>query len=193
MAARGNVVVCVDGRGTPGRGREFQNVIRGRLGVAELEDQADVADWLRRQSWVDPSRIMLWGKSYGGFMACMAAIRHPSLFRLCIAVAPVTDWRNYDTHYTERYMGMPEENPEGYRDCSPLHHAPSLGTRFLLVHGMADDNVHFQDAVLLVDALQRANLRFDFMPYPRSTHAFSGDDVGRHLYSTLAAYITDHL
>jgi dipeptidyl-peptidase-4 len=136
---------------------------------------------------------MLWGKSYGGFMACMAAFTAPERFRLCIAVAPVTDWCNYDTHYTERYMGTPAGNPGGYRACSPLHHAEGLGTRFLLVHGVVDDNVHFQDSMLLADALQRANKRFEFMAYPRSTHAFSGDDVGLHLYSTLAAYITEHL
>lgn len=193
MADSGYIVFMVDGRGTSGRGREFQNVIHKQLGSAELGDQLDGVKYLKSLPFVDPDRIMIWGKSYGGFLTCVAMFKTENVFKLGIALAPVTDWKNYDTHYTERYLERPQVSPEGYRMSSPLYFAGGLKNRFLLVHGVADDNVHYQDSMLLVEALQRANKQFDFMPYPKSTHSFGGDDVGTHLYNLLTRYIQEHL
>lgn len=192
LAAKGYVVFAVDGRGTPGRGRAFQNVIHRRLGEAELQDQLAGAAYLKALPFVDSTRVMIWGKSYGGFMTCMALFR-TNAFKLGIAVAPVTDWKNYDTHYTERYLEHPNDNPDGYRLSSPLTYAAGLKGKLLLIHGVVDDNVHFQDAMLLVDALQKANQQFDFMAYPRSTHSFAGNVVGTHWYSLMTRYIYDNL
>jgi dipeptidyl-peptidase-4 len=193
MAERGYIVFGVDGRGTPGRGREFQNLIHNRLGAVELEDQMHGVSYLKTLPFVDSSRIMIWGKSYGGFMTCMAMFTTAGMFKVGISLAPVTSWNNYDTHYTERYLELPQSNPEGYRLSSPVNAASGLTGRFLLVHGMADDNVHFQESVLLAEALQKANKQFDFMPYPRSTHSFAGRSVGTHLYNLLARYIRENL
>jgi dipeptidyl-peptidase-4 len=193
MAEKGYIVFGVDGRGTPGRGREFQNRIHKRLGYVEVQDQISGVDYLRSQPYIDPSRIMIWGKSYGGYMTCMAMFSTISPYKFGMAVAPVTDWRNYDTHYTERYLERPQDNPEGYRLSSPINFVNGLQAKLLVVHGIADDNVHFQDSVILADELQKANKQFDFMPYPRSTHSFSGDAVGMHLYNLLSRYIEENL
>ncbi len=193
MAERGYIVFAVDGHGTPGRGRDFQRGIHKELGTKELEHQLVGVAYLKSLPFVDPEKIMIWGKSYGGFMTCVAMFRESTPFKLGISLAPVVDWTNYDTHYTERYLELPSVNSDGYRKSSPLYFARLLNKRFLLVHGVADDNVHFQDSMLLVDALQRANRQFDFMAYPKSTHAFSGDDVGTHLYKLLARYIQENL
>ncbi len=193
MAGKGYIVFGVDGRGTQARGRGFQNLIHKRLGKIELEDQLSGVKYLKSLPYVDPSRIMIWGKSYGGFMTCMAMFTTSDIFKLGIAVAPVADWKNYDTHYTERYLERPQENEEGYRLSSPVSFASGLKGKLLLIHGVVDDNVHFQESITLVEELQKANKQFDFMPYPRSTHAFSGDAVGTHLYNYLSRYIQDNL
>jgi dipeptidyl-peptidase-4 len=193
MAERGYIVFGVDNRGTPARGRAFMNHVHKQLGVVEVEDQLAAAAFMKSLPYVDPDRIMIWGKSYGGYMTCLAMFREDSPFKLGISLAPVTDWRNYDTHYTERYMERPQENPDGYRRSSPVHHAAKLRGKLLLVHGVVDDNVHFQDSMILAEELQKANIQFDFMAYPKSTHAFSGADVGTHLYNLLTRYITENL
>ncbi|MCZ6775459.1 MAG: DPP IV N-terminal domain-containing protein [Ignavibacteria bacterium] len=193
MAEKGYIVFGVDGRGTPGRGREFQNHIHKRLGYVEVKDQISGVNYLRTLPFVDSSRIMIWGKSYGGYMTCMAMFTTGSPYKFGMAVAPVTDWRNYDTHYTERYLERPQDNPEGYRLSSPINFVNGLQRKLLVVHGIADDNVHFQDSVILAEELQKANKQFDFMPYPRSTHSFSGDVVGTHLYNLLSRYIQENL
>ncbi len=193
MAEQGYIVFAVDGEGTPGRGRDFQNGVHKELGTRELADQLAGVDYLKALPFVDPERIMIWGKSYGGFMTCVAMFRESTPFKLGIALAPVADWTNYDTHYTERYLEQPPENSNGYRKSSPLFSAHLLSRKFLLVHGVVDDNVHFQDSMLLVEALQKGNKQFDFMAYPKSTHAFSGDDVGTHLYNLLSRYIRENL
>ncbi|MBI4534877.1 MAG: DPP IV N-terminal domain-containing protein [Ignavibacteriae bacterium] len=193
MAERGYIVFGVDGRGTPSRGREFLNHIHKRLGDYELRDQLSGVQYLTSLPYVDVSRIMIWGKSYGGFMTCMAMFTAGDAFKLGISVAPVTDWKNYDTHYTERYLERPQENPDGYRLSSPVSFATGLKKKLLIIHGVVDDNVHFQDSMVLAQELQKANKQFDFMPYPKSTHSFGGDAVGTHLYNLLVRYIQDHL
>ena len=193
MAEKGYIVFGIDGRGTPGRGRKFQEMIHKRLGKVELEDQLNAVAYLKSLPYVDSTRIMIWGKSYGGFMTCMAMLTTGEMFKLGIAVAPVTDWRNYDTHYTERYLEHPRENADGYRLSSPISYANGLRNKLLIVHGVADDNVHFQDSILLAEELQKTNKQFDFMIYPMSTHSFSGDIVGTHLYTLLTRYIRENL
>ena len=193
MADKGYIVFGLDNRGTPGRGRRFQNIIHRRLGDAELQDVLGGVRYLKSLPYIDPARMMIWGKSYGGFLTCMAMFTAGENFKLGIAVAPVTDWLNYDTHYTERYLEQPRENPSGYRMSSPLFYASGLSSKFLLVHGAVDDNVHFQESVALAAELQKANKQFDFMVYPSSTHNFSGDATGTHLYNLLTRYIQDNL
>lgn len=192
LAAQGYIVFAVDGRGTPSRGRAFQNVVHRRLGDVELQDQLAGVAYLKSLPSVDSSRIMIWGKSYGGFMTCMALFRS-NAFKLGIAVAPVTDWKNYDTHYTERYLEHPQENEEGYALSSPVTYAAGLRGKLLLIHGVVDDNVHFQDSMLLSDALQKANKQFDFMAYPNSTHSLAGRAVGMHWYTLMTRYIQENL
>lgn len=193
MAERGYIVFAVDGRGTPGRGRAFQNVLHKRMGYWEVKDQLSGVVFLQSLPYVDAGRIMIWGKSYGGYMTCMTLFTAGEAFKLGISLAPVVDWKNYDTHYTERYLEHPDENEEGYRLGSPLYHAVNLDKKLLLVHGAVDDNVHFQESVLLAHALQKENKQFDFMLYPKATHAFAGSVVGVHLYNLLTRYIHDNL
>ncbi len=192
MAERGYLVFMVDGRGTPGRGREFQQMLHRNLGKYELEDQLAGAAYVKSLPYVDSTRIMIWGKSYGGYMTCLAMFRSAA-FKLGIAAAPVTLWNNYDTHYTERYMERPQENPEGYKESSPLTHAAGLKGKLLLIHGVADDNVHFQDSMVLADALQKAGKQFDFMAYPKATHSFAGKATATHWYNLMTRYILDNL
>ncbi len=192
LAARGYIVFAVDGRGTPNRGREFLNFVHKRLGEVELQDQLAGVAYLKALPYVDSTRIAIWGKSYGGFMTCMAMLR-TNAFKLGIAVAPVTNWKNYDTHYTERYLEHPKENEQGYTLSSPVTYAAGLTGKLLLIHGVVDDNVHFQDSMLLSDALQKANKQFDFMVYPKSTHSLAGRAVGTHWYNLMARYIQENL
>ncbi|MBN2432747.1 MAG: S9 family peptidase [Acidobacteria bacterium] len=193
MAQQGFVVFSLDNRGAGGYGKKWEQSIRHRLGEMELADQMAGVRYLRSLPWVDSSRIGIWGWSYGGTMTCLALFRQPGVFAAGAAVAPVTDWRNYDTIYTERYMGQPHENPTGYQECSPLTHAGGLADPFLLIHGVADDNVHFQNAVQLTDALIRANKPFDLMIYPRQQHGIRERQSRIHLFNRLTDFFKTHL
>lgn len=193
MAQRGFLIFSLDNRGSWGRGKAWETKIHRRLGLWELRDQLAGVAYLKSLPYVDPERIGIWGWSYGGYMTLMALFTAPGVFRTGIAVAPVTDWRNYDTHYTERYLERPQENPDGYRLSSPITYAANAKVRFLLVHGMADDNVHFQDTVQLVDALVRARRPFDLMIYPGKKHGISGADARVHLFTLMTEYFTRHL
>lgn len=193
LAQEGYVVMAVDNRGAAWRGRDFRKVTQNRLGVLESQDQIDVARWLGTQSWADPARIGIWGWSYGGFMASNVMFRGGDLFRAGIAVAPVTDWRYYDTIYTERFMGTPQENPEGYTSGSPVTHVAGLTGRFLLVHGTGDDNVHAQNSLVLADRLARAGKVFEMLMYPNRTHAISEGGITPQLYRSLTRFILDNL
>lgn len=193
LAQLGYVVVAVDNRGAAFRGRDFRKVTQFRLGVAESDDQIAVARWLGAQSWVDPARIGMWGWSYGGFLTTMSLVRGGSLFKMGMAVAPVTDWRLYDSIYTERYMGIPQENADGYRVSSPQLQVNGLKARLLLVHGTGDDNVHPQNTTQLVERLIEAGKKFDLMLYPNRTHSISGGNATVHLFETLTAYVLQNL
>ena len=192
MAQRGYVVWQLDNRGTSGRGHAFEAKVFRNLGAAELADQRDGIRHLLGMGFADPARIAIHGWSYGGFMTLYALTHAPELFRAGIAGAPVTDWRNYDTIYTERYMGLPGENPEGYRRSSPIQSAAALTARLLILHNLEDDNVHFQNTVQMADALERAGKLFHLIAYPQKTHGVTGT-VRRQMYEAMAAFFDEAL
>lgn len=178
LAMNGYIVACCDGRGTGFRGEEFKKQTYGDLGYAEVEDQLSFARYMASLPYVDSSRIGIYGWSYGGFMALGCALKGDGLFRMAIAVAPVTSWRYYDSIYTEIYNDLPQDNPEGYDRNSPINFADRLSdtTRLLIVHGTADDNVHFQNSVEMCRALNRAGKLYDMMIYPDQNHSMMPDD-----------------
>ncbi len=193
LAQLGYVVVVVDNRGAAFRGRDFRKATQLRLGAQETADQLDAARWLGRQSWVDAARIGFWGWSFGGYLATMVAAKGGDLFRAVIAVAPVTDWRLYDSIYTERFMSMPQENAAGYRDAAPQNFVAGIRARFLLVHGTGDDNVHPQNSVQLIEQMIRANRPMQQLFYPNRTHAISGGNATVHLYQALTRFLRENL
>lgn len=193
LVQKGYIVVCVDGRGTGNRGTEYKKVTYKQLGKYEIEDQIAAAKWLGKQTYVDASRIGIFGWSFGGYMASLALTKGADVFKLGIAVAPVTNWRYYDSVYTERFMLTPQENPSGYDDNSPTTHAKLLKGKFLMIHGTADDNVHFQNALEFSEALIQNNKQFDFMAYPDKDHGIYGGNTRPQLYKKMTDYILQNL
>ena len=179
LAHNGYIVACCDARGTGYRGEEYKKVTYANLGHCEVEDQISFARHLSRQNFIDASRIGIYGWSYGGFMALGCSLKGDGLFKMAIAVAPVTSWRYYDSIYTEIYNGLPQDNPEGYDNNSPINFADRLSnkTRLLIIHGTADDNVHFQNAMEMCRALNRASKQYDMMVYPDQNHSMRPDDM----------------
>lgn len=193
LAQSGYVVVCVDGRGTGGRGEEFKKMTYLQLGHYETIDQIEAAKYLGKLSYIDKSRIGIWGWSYGGYMSSLCILKGNDVFKAAIAVAPVTNWKWYDSVYTERYMRTTEENEKGYRDNSPVYFADMLKGNYLLIHGMADDNVHFQHTVEMANALIKANKQFDTYFYPNRNHGIYGDNATIHLYTKMTNFIFEKL
>lgn len=193
LAQKGYLVVSVDNRGTGTRGVEFKKCTYKQLGLYETRDQIAAAQYLSEQSYVDPSRIGIFGWSYGGYMSSLCITKGAKHFKMAIAVAPVTTWRYYDTIYTERYMQTPQENASGYDDNSPINHVKLLKGKYLLVHGMADDNVHYQNAVDMISALVNANKQFDQFSYPNKNHGIAGGITRYHLYNMMTNYILENL
>ena len=187
MAHRGFIIWQLDNRGSWGRGHRWESVIFRDMGEHELADQKEGIRYLESLGFADTSRMGIYGWSYGGYMTLYALTRAPGLFRAGIAGAPVTHWRNYDTIYTERYMGLPAENAEAYERASALTKAADLGGKLLLIHNLEDDNVHFQNTVQMIDALERAGKTFDLMVYPQKAHGLSGE-VRKHLYQTMTEF-----
>ena len=195
LADKGYIVVCADGRGTGFRGEKFKKLTYGRLGALETEDQISTARYMASQPWVDPARIGIYGWSYGGFMALSCAMKGHGLFRMAIAVAPVTSWRYYDTIYTEIYNNLPQYNAAGYDDNSPINFARMLDdkrTRLLIIHGTADDNVHFQNTVEMTRALNRAGKQYDMMVYPDQNHSMLPDATA-HIRQKMIDYTLKNL
>lgn len=192
LARSGFVVFTLDNRGTGGRGTAFDAPIHRRMGFVEVEDQVTGADWLADQPWVDGDRIGIYGGSYGGYMTLLALFKAPERFAAGAALAPVTDWRLYDTHYTERYLGDPAEG-DAYGASSPLRYVEGLADPLLLVHGMADDNVFFDHSVKLMAALQAASRPFELMTYPGKRHRITGEAERTHLYELLLDFFRRHL
>lgn len=193
LAKKGYIVVCVDPRGTGRHGKEFRHVTYGQLGKYEADDQIASAQWLGQQSYIDAGRIGIWGWSYGGFMSSLCITKGANVFKAAIAVAPVTNWRYYDSIYTERYMGLPKDNADGYDGNSPIHHVKELKGKYLLIHGTADDNVHFQNATEMVTALVKANKQFDQFMYPDKNHGIYGGTTRMQLYDLMTDWIGKNL
>ena len=189
LAQKGYIVVCIDGRGTGFKGAAFKKVTQNELGKFELEDQIDAAKKLGDRAYVDASRIGIWGWSFGGFMSSNALFKGNDVFKMAIAVAPVTSWRFYDSIYTERYMTTPQENASGYDDNSPINHVDKLKGDFLLIHGSGDDNVHVQNTMRMVEALIQADKQFEWMIYPDKNHGIYGGNTRLHLYKKMTNFI----
>lgn len=193
LAQEGYVIVCVDGRGTGLKGRDFKKMTQNELGKFEVQDQIAAAKKLGALEYIDEDRIGIWGWSYGGFMSANALFQGADTFSMAIAVAPVTSWRFYDTIYTERYMGTPQDNASGYDTNSPVSHVDKLEGDFLLVHGSADDNVHVQNTMRLVEALVQADKQFDWAIYPDRNHGIYGGNTSKHLFTKLTNFVHETL
>ncbi|WP_108868105.1 S9 family peptidase [Aquimarina aquimarini] len=193
LAQQGYIVACVDGKGTGLKGAKFKKATQNDLGNLEVQDQIAAAKHFGGLPYVDASRIGIWGWSYGGFMSSNCLFKAPDTFKMAIAVAPVTSWRFYDTIYTERYLTTPQENPKGYDDNSPINFVNGLKGKFLLVHGSADDNVHVQNTMQLVEALVQANKDFDWAVYPDKNHGIYGGNTRLHLYNKMTNFIKNNL
>ena len=193
LAQQGYIVVSADPRGTGGRGAKFKKATYKQLGKLELEDIAAVGKQISDLPYVDAKRIGIWGWSYGGFMSSNAILKKADIFSMAIAVAPVTNWRFYDTVYTERYNGLPDENPSGYDDNSPLFFTNGLKGKFLLIHGSADDNVHVQNSMRLARKLQENDQPFDEMIYTDKNHNIYGKKTRYHLFKKMLRYVKKNL
>ena len=193
LAQKGYIVLCVDGRGTGYRGTKYKKATYKNLGKYEIEDQIAAAQWIGSQSFVDAGRIGIFGWSFGGYMASLAMTKGANVFKVGIAVAPVTTWRYYDTIYTERYLQTPQENPQGYDENSPINFADLMKGKYLLIHGTADDNVHYQNAVEMAEALIQKNKEFEFMTYPDKNHGIYGGNTRLHLYQKMTDFILNNL
>jgi dipeptidyl-peptidase-4 len=191
------IVVCIDSRGTGGRGKEFESASYRQLGIVEAADFIAAATSLGARTYIDADRIGIWGWSYGGFMTLNSMFmgNGPETFKLGVAVSPIVNWRQYDTIYTERYMSTPKKNEEGYRMGSPITYVDRMtpDQRLLLIHGTGDDNVHFQNSIQLVDALQEAGKQFEFMAYPGKTHSILGAGTQFHLFTLITNFIAENL
>lgn len=193
LCQRGYIVVSVDNRGTGARGRDFRTITYRELGKYETMDQIDAAKWLGSQEYVDASRIGIWGWSYGGYMSSLCLFKGADVFKTAVAVAPVSNWKFYDSIYTERYMGVPQDNNDGYDNNSPINHVEKLDGNLLLVHGTGDDNVHYQNSVEMVNALIAADKQFDFYIYPDRNHGIYGGNTRHHLFTKITDFITENL
>lgn len=194
LTEEGYIVVSVDNRGTGARGRDFEKQVYKKLGQYEVADQIDAAKYLaRKYDYMDGDRFGIWGWSYGGYMSSLVLAKSEDIFNTAIAVSPVTNWRFYDTIYTERFMQTPQMNPEGYKKGSPITYADQMQGNFLLVHGTGDDNVHFQNTVRFVNKLIAADVQFQTMFYPNRTHAIYGGNTRHHLFEKLNTFILENL
>jgi len=196
LAQEGYIVASIDNRGTPApRGREWRKIVYGTVGVLSSKEQALALQQLEKtRPYVDPARVAVWGRSGGGSNTLNLMFRHPELYKVGMAVAPVPDQRLYDSIYQERYMGLPQSNAEGYKAGSPINFAEGLSGKLLLVHGSGDDNVHYQGTELLVNRLVELGKPFDFMTYPGRTHALvEGPATAYHLYSLLGRFLEEHI
>jgi dipeptidyl-peptidase-4 len=193
LAQNGYIIVSVDNRGTGARGKDFRQVTYEQLGKYEVIDQIEAAKYLGSLKYVDKNRIGIFGWSYGGYMSTLCMTIGADYFKLGIAVAPVTNWRYYDSVYTERYNGLPQDNAKGYDENSPIHHVNKMKGHYLLIHGTADDNVHFQNSIDLVDKLIEANVQFETLYYPNKDHSIYGGNSRYHLYTKMTNFILENL
>lgn len=193
LAEQGYIVACVDGRGTAARGEEFRKQTYKKLGVMESDDQIAAANELGQLSYVDPARIAIWGWSYGAFNVLMSMERGNGTFKAGVAIAPVTSWKFYDSIYTERFMSTPQQNEAGYREGSPITYVDGLQGKLLLMHGTADDNVHFQNTMEYTQALIDAGKQFEMFVFPDKNHSIRGGDTRRYLYEKIVQFFNNNL
>jgi dipeptidyl-peptidase-4 len=193
LTQQGYIVACVDGRGTGFKGADFKKCTQKELGKFEVEDQIDAAKVIGNYPFVDKTRIGIFGWSFGGFMASNCIMKGNDVFKMAIAVAPVTNWRFYDSIYTERYMQTPQENASGYDENSPINHVDKLKGKFLLIHGSGDDNVHVQNSMQMMEALIEANKQFDSQIYPDNNHGIYGGKTRIQLYTKMTNFILNNL
>ena len=193
LALQAYVVVAIDGRGTGARGDEFRKCTYLNLGNIESDDQIAGAQYLGTLPYIDKNRIAIWGWSYGGYNVLMAMSRGNGIFKAGVAIAPVTDWRFYNSIYTERFMRTPKENEKGYNASSPLKLANDLQGRLLLIHGTADDNVHFQNTLYYMQVMEEAGKQFDSQIYPDKNHSISGTNTRLHLYNRIIDFLNKNL
>ncbi|MBR5052062.1 MAG: S9 family peptidase, partial [Bacteroidaceae bacterium] len=192
LAQEGFISVCVDGRGTGGRGRAFEQCTYQKLGQLESHDQVEAAIWLGQQSYVDKDKIAIWGWSYGGFNTLMSMSEGRPVFACGVAVAAPTSWKYYDTIYTERFMRTPNENGAGYDVC-PISRASKLSGKLLLIHGLADDNVHFRNATEYAEALVQADKDFRELTYTNRNHSIYGGNTRNHLFRQITSHFKEML
>jgi dipeptidyl-peptidase 4 len=193
LAENGYIIVSIDNTGTGFRGEDFKKKTYLRLGELEIEDQIDAAKFLGSQPYIDKNRIGHWGWSYGGFMSSLAITKGADVFKTAVAVAPVTNWRFYDNIYTERYMRTPQENAKGYEETAPLNFVDKIKGKFLIIHGTADDNVHFQNSVTMIDKMIQKNISFESAYYPNKNHSINGGNTTYHIYKKMTDYILANL
>ncbi|RNA63256.1 S9 family peptidase [Chryseobacterium nematophagum] len=193
LVQKGYIVACVDGRGTGYKGATFKKATYMNLGKYEIEDQISAAKWFGNQSYIDKTRIGMFGWSFGGYMTSLAMTKGADIFKAGIAVAPVTNWRYYDSVYTERFLRTPQENPDGYDKNSPTEYADLLKGKFLLIHGTADDNVHFQNSMEFSEALIQNKKQFEFMAYPDKNHGIYGGQTRPQLYQKMTDFLLQNL
>jgi dipeptidyl-peptidase-4 len=193
LASKGYIVVGIDPRGTGFKGAAFKKVTQKELGKYEVEDIIEAARILGSRDYIDKENMGIWGWSYGGFMSSNAILKGNDVYKMAIAVAPVTSWRFYDSIYTERYMTTPQENPSGYDENSPINHVEKLKGDYLLIHGTGDDNVHVQNTMRMIEALVQANKQFDWAIYPDKNHGIYGGNTRMHLYTLMTNFIEENL
>ncbi len=194
LAQSGYIIFTLDNRGSSNRGVEFEGRLYRQLGKVEVEDQIAGAEFLKKLNFVDSARIGVQGHSYGGYMVLMSLFQAPDIFKVGVSGAPVTEWRLYDTAYTERYLGQPDENKAGYDKSSVFPYVKNLKGKLLLIHGMADDNVIFNNSSMLLDELQKNAVQFDFMAYPGQTHRIGSDKIRqRHFLTLIKNYFEEYL
>lgn len=192
LVDRGWIVFAVDNRGTPDRGKAFEDQLYRAMGTVEVDDQLKGVEWLKTQPYVDPRRIATYGWSYGGYLSLKLLEKAPGVFSAAIAGAPVTRWELYDTHYTERYLGMPQDKPSAYPASGALEDAAKISDPLLIIHGMSDDNVVFDNATALIARMQAAAVPFEMMVYPGQTHRVGGPGVSVHLWRTIEDFLSRH-
>ncbi len=192
LAHKGFLIWQLDNRGSYGRGHAWEAQVYHQLGTLELEDQKAGINYLKTLGYVDAGKVGMYGWSYGGFMTLFSLTHAPELFRAGVAGAPVTNWRNYDTIYTERYMGLPSENPEGYLKSAPTTSAAALASKLMIVHNIEDDNVHFQNSLQMADALEKADRKFQMLIYPQKAHGVTGP-VTKHLRESITEFFEQNL
>ena len=193
LVQKGYIVVSLDNRGTGARGRDFKKITQLQLGKLETEDQIAAARHLAKLPYVDPDRIGIWGWSYGGYLSTSCILKGNDVFKMAVAVAPVTNWKWYDSGYTERYMHSTSDNESGYEENAPINFVDQLEGKLLICHGMADDNVHYQHSIELINALIREGKQFDTLYYPNRNHGIYGNNATRHLFTKLTNFILENL